>query len=83
MNVYDAYSEILPDRLKKLCETLKDYDFEVDLFGQKETLSKEFVVTSKHCKKRIFGYERAMKPAELNIVYNIPGTELSFAKVKM
>lgn len=80
LNVYDAYSEILPDRLKKLCETLKDYDFEVDLFGQKETLSKEFVVTSKLCKKRIFGYERAMKPAELNIVFNIPGTELSFAK---
>lgn len=80
LNVYDAYSEILPDRLKRLFETLKDYDFEVDLFGQKETFSKEFVVTSKHCKKRIFGYERAMKPAELNIVYNIPGTELSLAR---
>ena len=80
VNVYDAYSEILPERLKRLCEALNDYDFEVDLYGQKEILSKEFVVTSKHCKKRICGYERAMKPAELNIIYNIPGNELSLAR---
>jgi hypothetical protein len=80
LNVYDAYSEILADRLKILCKTLNDYDFEVDLFGQKESFSKEYVITSKKCKKRIIGFERAMKPAELNVVYNIPGTELSFAK---
>ncbi len=80
MNVYDAYSEILPDRLKKLSSMLNDYDFEVDLFGQKEFFSKEFVLTSKQCKKRIYGYERAMKPTELNIIYNIPGNELSLAR---
>ena len=80
VNVYDAYSEILPDRLKKLCETLNDYDLEVDLYGQKEFFSKKFVLTSKYCKEKIKGYERAMKPAELNIIYNIPGNELTLAR---
>jgi len=78
--VYDAYSEILADRLKILCNALNDYDFEVDLFGQKESFSKEYVITSKNCKNSIKGYERAMKPAELNIVYNIPGTELNLTR---
>jgi len=80
VNVYDAYSEILPERLKKLCSMLNEYDFEVDLFGQKELFSKKFVLTSKQCKKKIFGYERSMKPTELNIIYNIPGNELSLAR---
>ncbi len=80
LNVYDAYSEILPDRLKRMNTELKDYDFEVDLYGQKESFSKEYVLTSKQCKKSIKGYERAMKPQELNIVYNIEGDEFLLAK---
>jgi hypothetical protein len=80
INVYDAYSEILPTRLKLLCPTLKDYDLEVDLFGQKEKLSKDFVLTSKLCTASIINYDRAMKPAELNVIYNIPGNVLSLAK---
>jgi hypothetical protein len=80
ISVYDAYSEILPDRLKKLCPELREYDFEIDLYGQKESFSKEFVITSKHCNKIIKGYERTMKPAELNLIFNIPGVELSLAK---
>ena len=80
VNVYDAYSEILSDRLKRLNTALKDYDFEVDLYGQKESFSKEYVLTSKHCQTRIKGYERAMKPQELNVIYNIPGNEFSFAR---
>lgn len=80
INVYDAYSEILPDRLKILCPELIDYDFDIDLYGQKESFSKDFVLTSKHCNKIIKGYERTMKPAELNIVFNIPGDELNLAR---
>ena len=80
VNIYDAYSEILPDRLLRLNPALKDYDFEVDLYGQKESFSKEYVLTSKRCEKSIRGYERAMKPQELNIVYDIPGDEFNLAK---
>ncbi|MEZ5194837.1 MAG: hypothetical protein R2764_00080 [Bacteroidales bacterium] len=82
VNVYDAYSEILPDRLKRLNESLKDFDFEVDLYGQKESFTKEFVLTSKTCKAIIHGFERAMKPQELNIVYNIRGEDFKLARRK-
>ena len=80
INVYDAYSEILPEKLKVLCSKLEGYDFETDLFGQKESFSKEFVLTHKPCRNPIFSFERAMKPHELNIIFNIEGSELCLAK---
>ena len=80
INVYDAYSEILPEKLKILCSKLDGYDFETDLFGQKESFSKEFVLTHKPCRNPIFSFERAMKPHELNIIFNIEGSELCLAK---
>lgn len=80
LNVYDAYSEILPDRLKKMNNSLIDYDFEVDLYGQKESFSKEYVLTSKYCESKVKGFERAMKPQELNIIYNINGDDFKLAR---
>jgi hypothetical protein len=82
INVYDAYNEILPDRLQKLTKELSNYDFEVDIYGQKESFSKEYVLTSKPCNESIKQYARAMKPQELNIIYNISGDELKFTRTK-
>ena len=80
MVVYDAYSEIIPNRLNRLTDILSDYDYEVDLYGQKESFSKEYVLTSKPCNNVIKGFKRAMKPHELNIVYNIKGEDFKLAK---
>lgn len=80
INVYDAYSEILPEKLKVLCSKLNGYDFETDLFGQKESFSKDFVLTHKPCRNPVYSFERAMKPHELNIIYDIKGNELCLAK---
>jgi hypothetical protein len=80
INVYDAYSEILADRLKMFCPLLDEFDFEVDLYGQREFFTKDYVLTSKKCKSIIKGFERTMKPAELNIIYNLPGNDIKLAK---
>jgi hypothetical protein len=80
LNVYDAYSEILPDRLKKLNPALNEFDFEVDLYGKKDYFTKPFVLTSKYCKNFILGFERTLKPIEMNIAYNLPGIELLLTK---
>jgi len=76
VNVYDAYSEILPEKLNKLCGTLKGYDYEVDIYGKKEMFNKEYVLTSKPCENPLLGFERAMKPHELNIIFNIKGSSI-------
>lgn len=79
-NVYDAYSEIIPDRLKILQPKLKDYDFEVDLYNKKEVFEKEYILTSKFCKNKTMNFGRAMKPIEMNIINEIAGDVISLAK---
>ncbi len=81
-NVYDAHSEILPDRLKTFQPKLKEFDFEVDLYDKKEFFEKDYVLTSKPCKNRIMGFGRAMKPIEMNIINEVDGNEISLAKSK-
>ena len=80
LNVYDAYSEILPDKLNKLCNVLSDFDYEVDLYGRKEQFEKEYILTGKPCKKYIKSFERTMKPQELNIIFNIEGGDFVLAR---
>jgi hypothetical protein len=80
LNVYDAYSELLPDRLKRLNPVMEEYDFELDLYGKKDFFKKPFVITSKPCRNYILGFERRMKPIEMNIVFDLKGTELKLTK---
>lgn len=80
INVYDAHSELLVDRLKKLQPNLSKYDFESDLYDKKESFSTELVLTSKKCKNSLLSFSRAMKPMEMNIIYDIPGNDISLAK---
>ncbi len=82
LNVYDAYSEILPEKLKSLAPELLGMDLEVDLYGKKEKLNSEFVITSKPTKAQVESYERSMKPHELNVILGIPGNDLHLSRVK-
>lgn len=47
--VYDAWFELLPDRLQNLVPSLSGVEFSVDLYGQKEAkaLSEDWVLTTK------------------------------------
>ena len=80
INVYDAHSELLPDILKKLQPALAEYDFEVDLYNKKESFSKDYILTSKSCNNPVMSFAREMKPIEMNIIYNISGSDLVLAK---
>lgn len=80
VNVYDAYSELLPDRFAKLCDVLNDFNYEVDLYGRKDSFIADFVLTTKPCAKTVLSFERSLKPHELNIIYNLKGEEIFLAK---
>lgn len=76
LSVYDAYSEIRPDCLKRLAKDLEPYDIEVDLYGKKEGFTREYVLTSKLCRNPVLSFERSMKPHELNIIFDIQGNDI-------
>ncbi len=73
--VYDAFFEILPERLKRLTPALRDYDLCVDLNGtkSKQDLTREYVLTTRPARKAIRQYGRSMWPPEANLLYETPG----------
>jgi hypothetical protein len=80
--VYDAYGEILPDRLKKLAPELQQFDIEVDLYGikSKEDTAHAMFLSSRKCKKPLKTFGREMKPHEMNIIEGIPGDYYSLGR---
>jgi hypothetical protein len=79
-NVYDAYSELLPACINQLTDVLSGYDFDVDIYGKKDFLSKPYVLTTRPVNKFEIGFERSMKPQEMNVLMNIQGKEIRLAK---
>lgn len=79
-NIYDAYSEILPECINDMNPALRDYDYDVDIYGKKDYISKPYVLTTRPVKKTVMGFERSMKPHEMNVIMNISGDEIRLAK---
>lgn len=82
LSVYDAFLELDPEVIKKLCPDLMGYDFDVDLYGKKPqaSITKPFVLTTKKTKGYVKSYGRKMVPQEMNIIRGISGTGLFLAK---
>lgn len=83
-NLYDSFFEITPSTIKKYNTQLRDYNFEVDLYGTKRplTISKPYVLTTKKCSNPVMTFERSLKPHELNVFYNIPGEDIFLCKTE-
>ena len=64
---YDAYFQLLPREIEI---DSKLYKVEFDLYGHKEQVFEDFVVTSKKCRKSdvIFDFDSGMLPLECNIL---------------
>lgn len=80
--VYDSTLELLPEKLKYLSSGLEDYDFEMDLYGLKDprSISKPYMITSKPSRNPMKGYKRALKPHEMNIIFDLRGDEFSLCR---
>lgn len=78
-NVYDAFFEILPEKLNNFCPYLRPYNYAVDLYGIKnlQEIKKEYVLTTKRCTSPVKSYGRHLKPHEMNIIFDIPGSDIS------
>lgn len=82
VNVYDAHSEISAKSLNQLCKTFNEYNYEVDIYGKKDFIGKPYVLTTKACKDPILSFARTMKPHELNLIFNIKGSEIFLTKTE-
>ncbi len=80
-SIYDAFFEIKQDILKMYHPVLENYEFSVDLNGMKDHIKEEYVLTCKDTKRRILSFSSSMRPAEQNVIANIPGEGIYFTKV--
>lgn len=73
--LYDAWFEPKPELFKNL----KDYDFEVDLYGSKplNNTSCNFVLTSKQGVDPILGFSNELFPLANNVIIDLKGPEIS------
>jgi hypothetical protein len=80
--VYDAFFEILPDRLNRLTEIFVDYVYDVDLYATKSParLQADYVLTSRPCRAALCSFGKVMRPMEANVVANVPGNEIAFCR---
>lgn len=80
--LYDSYFELKPEIVKKYLPYLKEYDFELDLYCQKESgkINKPYILTANPVRKYIYSFRRAMKPHELNILFDLKGSDLFFCE---
>jgi len=78
---YDAYGEMLPESLRRLCPQLAEFDFTVDLYGVKEEhcYTGKFILTSKKCDNFLISYRKCLLPPESNIIEEIPGEDFFLA----
>ena len=84
-SVYDSYFQPSPRLLNKLCPELYEYDYTVDLQGNKDldTVNSEYLLSIRKCSSpvRTFGWN--LFPIEMNIGLNMPGRRIYFGKTEL
>jgi len=80
--VYDSFFELLPDRLNRLTDAFRGFDYDVDLYATKarRNLRAEYVLTSRLCRTAQQSFGKVMWPMEANVIENVPGTEIAFCR---
>ncbi len=80
--VYDSFFELQPDRLNRLTDRWRGYDYTLDLYGLKSrsNLLSEYAFTSRPCYNSSASFGKTMWPIEMNIVEQVPGSEIRFCR---
>jgi hypothetical protein len=82
--VYDSFFELQPDRLNRLTDQLRGYDYTLDLYATKSraNLRAEYVLTSRRCRNPIVSFGKTAWPLEMNIVERVPGTGIALCRTQ-
>jgi hypothetical protein len=81
--VYDAFFEMLPDRMKRLAPAIHTGDFDVDLYASKpgHAFSHDRVLTSRTSRAPLARFGRDAWPMEANVIDQVPGEEIVLSRV--
>jgi hypothetical protein len=79
--VYDGFFEIQPERLRSLTPGLAGFEFDVDLNATKRQADLRFdqVLTTRPVRKASATFGLEAYPQEMNVVWGVPGDEISLA----
>jgi hypothetical protein len=82
--VYDSFFELQPDRLNRLTDQLRGYDYTIDLYATKSraNLRTEYVLTSRRSRNPIISFGKTAWPIEMNVVGRMPGAEICLCRVE-
>lgn len=79
--IYDEYFEPTPETINHFVPLLKEYDYQLDLYGLKdlEIINEKFLLTARTSKKPILSWGKGMRPHVLNIINGIEGDTFSLS----
>ncbi len=83
--IYDAFFEMLPDRLRKLAPPLSSYDFAVDLYATKHAsqIDSEYMVTTRPVQRALWTVGKWYQPLEANLFGDgVPGNGIALARTE-
>ena len=82
--VYDSFFELQPDRLNRLTDQLRNYDYAVDLYATKSqsNLRTEYVLTSRRCARPIKSFGKSRWPLEANVIEPVPGADIHLCRTE-
>ncbi|CAG0932868.1 hypothetical protein TFLX_02811 [Thermoflexales bacterium] len=83
--VYDSFFELQPDRLNRLTDRWRGYNYTLDLYGSKSqanlrALRAEYTFTSRPCRNPSASFGKTRWPIEMNVVDQVPGAEIHFCR---
>jgi hypothetical protein len=71
-----------PDRLDRLTDRLRGYDYAIDLYATKppRLLTTDYVLTTRPCRQAELTFGRALWPPEANVIAGVPGRGITLAR---
>jgi hypothetical protein len=79
---YDAHFELNEETIHHFRPDLAKYSFELDLYGIKrlDQVSVPYLITIRPTRSFIAGFQRALKPHEMNVILNLPGEDIRLCR---
>jgi hypothetical protein len=82
LSVYDAFHELIPDRLNTFCSHFSAYDYVVDLYGTRDLnkVRAAYLLTIRRPERFLHSFGSALIPMELNVIETVPGEGIWFCE---
>ena len=80
--VYDAWHNLLPDRLNRFVPELIKYEYVVDLSGHRpfKKIQTPYLLTCRPANNPIMQFGKKLRPVEMNVIEMLPGNGIALCR---